>query len=66
MNDTTDWTIARMSKIPNCDFCGDKAEYDAKTKFGPWAYMCGTHWHLSGLGQLGLGRGQRLVLETEI
>ncbi len=26
--------------LPNCDFCGKEAEYDAPTKYGSWAYMC--------------------------
>ena len=26
--------------IPDCDFCGAPAKYDAPTNRGPWAYMC--------------------------
>ena len=63
---TQDWTIARMHKIPSCDFCENDAEYDAATHFGPWAYMCEVHLNLHGLGRLGRGHGQRLVLESEI
>jgi hypothetical protein len=51
-----------------CDICkqnGDTtvpAQYDGATVFGPWANMCVTHFTLYGQG-LGLGVGQRLVLE---
>jgi len=43
-----------------CDICGSKAVYDAKTVFGPWAYLCEDHFNILGLG-LGLGKGQRIV-----
>lgn len=26
--------------LPNCDFCGALAKYDAPTRLGSWAYMC--------------------------
>jgi len=42
-----------------CDFCDSKAEYDGKTKFGAWAYMCQTHFNQVGVG-LGTGKGQKL------
>lgn len=61
---TKDWTVAKVYEIPGCDFCDKKAEYDAATKFGPWAFMCSSHWELHGPGSLGLGRGQRLELES--
>ena len=47
--------------LPNCDFCGEVADYDARTKVGAWANMCQTCFTSFGVG-LGLGLGQRLVL----
>lgn len=54
-----------VAEIPACNFCqtdnrSTPAEVDGKTKFGPWAYMCGEHHELHGVG-LGTGRGQRLT-----
>jgi hypothetical protein len=49
---------------PACDFgCGKTAEYDGMTKMGPWAYMCQSCFDVNGLGELGLGKGQRLVVK---
>ena len=45
--------------FPGCDFCPGLAEYDGKTKAGPWAYICGDHFKMLGVG-LGLGKGQQL------
>jgi hypothetical protein len=55
-----------VAQIPECDFCSQGgqqtlAEYDGKTNFGPWAYMCAAHFGKVGVG-VGLGIGQRLVL----
>ena len=47
--------------LPNCNFCGEVANYDARTKVGAWANMCQTCFTSFGVG-LGLGLGQRLVL----
>lgn len=58
--------IARVARIPNCDLCEQPtpAEYDAKTKLGPWAYLCHHHYQLlAQFRQLGTGKGQRLLLE---
>ena len=45
-----------------CDFdCDKKAQYDGRTKLGPWAYMCQEHFEQHSVG-LGLGKGQKLVL----
>lgn len=55
-----------MARIPTCDICKDRpAEYDGKTVMGPWAYMCGVCWREIGIGKLGTGFGQRLILDTE-
>jgi len=51
-------------KLPMCDFCGFReAAYDAKTKQGPWAYMCEECFKKHGVG-LGVGLGQRLRLTS--
>jgi len=57
-------TMVKMQTLPDCDFCGKTAGYDAKTVMGPWAYMCQSCFDLNGAGSLGLGWGQRLVLEN--
>jgi len=49
-------------RIPPCDFCAKPAAVDGKTRSGPWAYMCPSHFKAQGIG-LGLGRGQQLVLK---
>ena len=43
-----------------CDFCDRPAEYDGKTRDGPWAYMCERDFKIHGIG-LGTGMGQRLI-----
>lgn len=56
-------TTARVAKRPNCDICGAPAHYDAKTKHGPWAYLCVEHFaSMAASHELGTGRGQRLVV----
>ena len=57
-----------VNELPNCDTCkmqgkSAKAEYDAKTYRGPWAYMCEDCWSVfaAAPGKLGTGVGQRLV-----
>jgi hypothetical protein len=40
------------------------ARYDAKTRSGPWAYLCEECYERVGVG-LGTGRGQRLLLPGE-
>jgi len=54
-------TKVNVPKLPDCDFCGDEAHYDGKTKLGPWGNMCKDCFHKHGVG-LGLGRGQELVV----
>lgn len=59
-------TTTVLTTIPDCNFCTDAgvtraAEFDAKTIYGPWAYMCHEHMVLYGPEHLGLGLGQRLI-----
>ena len=56
--------IVRVSSRPTCDFCGHEAAVDGKTRFGPWAYMCPSHFAAYGVG-LGLGKGQFLLVEEK-
>jgi hypothetical protein len=65
-----DFQVARMVKIPPCDFCKDKgvtkpSEYDAKTTLrGSWAWMCANHWVEHRVtDELGLGLGQKIEQE---
>jgi hypothetical protein len=51
-----------VTELPQCDFCGEQAEYDAKTNFGAWANVCQQDFDNYTSGQLGLGVGQRLVV----
>lgn len=53
-------TSVKVEAKPDCDLCGNgtKADYDAKTKLGPWANMCQAHYDELGVG-LGLGLGQK-------
>lgn len=51
---------AKVESLPECDFCGETALYDAATVFGPWAFMCQSCFDTKSTRQLGLGKGQRL------
>lgn len=61
-------TEAVVDRIPPCDLCNHlgepphPAEYDGKTRMGPWANMCERHFRMYGVG-LGMGRGQKLFTE---
>lgn len=55
-------TEVKVSELPKCDFCGETAQYDGKTRLGPWADMCSRCFKTYGVG-LGLGRGQKLILK---
>ena len=62
---------AKVMELPECDICnmdkdrvsGTKAQYDAATKGGPWAYMCQDCWGNHSHGRLGTGVVQRLVVK---
>lgn len=57
-----DNTVSYVESLPKCNFCARKAEYDARTNFGSWAYMCRYHFNIYGIG-LGLGKGQELIVK---
>lgn len=64
----SDHTTAPVAVIPPCDFCKrlnilEPSTVDGKTHVGLWAYMCEGDFQIHGVG-LGLGKGQRLVLQT--
>ena len=54
-----------------CDFCdkqtgvmlATKFFVDGRTRIGPWAIMCESHFERYGVG-LGIGRGQKYDAET--
>lgn len=61
-----------VQSIPNCDIHKQAtpptyvpAVADGKTTLGPWAFMCQDCFDRLGVG-LGLGRGQRLVLDPAV
>lgn len=37
-----------------CDFCGERAVFDAKTSQGSWAYMCSAHYQIYAVKVKGL------------
>jgi hypothetical protein len=56
-----------VAERPLCQVCTEdkqEAEYDARASDGRWGYFCLTHFHTLGCS-LGLGRGQRLLLDGE-
>jgi hypothetical protein len=60
------YSTARLLHLPLCDLCVRagllrQAIYDARTRFGPAAFLCEEDFREFGVG-LGLGMGQRLVL----
>ncbi len=50
-----------------CDVpgCQKRAEYDSKTKFGGWAYLCDNCYRQLGL-PLGLGTAQKIIYKEDI
>lgn len=58
-------TETKVKRFPKCDFCQSDALYDGQTTAGPWANMCNLHFQELGVG-LGLGKGQRLVIEKAV
>jgi hypothetical protein len=58
-------TEVKIAYAPACDLCGAEAAYDAKSKAGPWGYMCESCWRVHSVGKLGTGYGQRLIVTKE-
>jgi hypothetical protein len=58
--------FAILGSLPKCSFCYKEARFDARTVYGPWAYMCSEHFLTYGMGHLGTGFGQILVLPDEV
>lgn len=57
---------AVVAELPDCNWCGDKAEYDFKTVMGPWGNGCQEHYvAFRAYGNLGTGKGQRLILDGQ-
>jgi len=57
--------MMEQKEVLKCDYCcQEKAQYDAKTKHGPWAYLCEECFQKIGVG-LGLGKGQKLERNNE-
>jgi len=54
-----------VASIPKCSFCDKPGVYDAKTTLEPWADLCEAHFQQLGCG-LGLGRGQKRILSSEL
>jgi hypothetical protein len=55
--------VVKVDSLPKCDFCIDRAGYDARTAGGYWANMCQRHFEMMAATQeLGIGKGQRLEL----
>ena len=53
-----------LEERPPCDLCRARpAAIDGQTRHGSWAYMCIPCHEVHGVG-LGLGRGQRLLIDA--
>ena len=62
--------FAIVSELPDCDFSDDyqsckPAKFDSVCNINmrSWAYMCPAHYREYGIGQLGTGFGQKLLVE---
>lgn len=65
----SDHTSVIVQSIPNCDVCKMNgitrpAYADARLTIGTWGNVCIQHFNTLGSG-LGLGRGQRLLLDPK-
>jgi hypothetical protein len=57
-----------LSPVGELDDFGDRVAgviIDGKTKHGSWALMTPHSWSLHGIGQLGIGLGQRFERQTD-
>lgn len=61
-------TVAYTNRLPACNFhdaC--TAEYDFKTKMGPWANGCQEAWEDNRMfEELGIGKGQKLEARPDL
>ena len=62
--------VVRVATIPDCQICAENertrlAKYDAKTKIGPWAYVCEDCFNRWCYG-IGVGYGQILIAEETL
>jgi hypothetical protein len=61
--------VIEVSRLPVCDFCqdGTLAEYDFKSRMGPWGNGCAKHWiAFAASPKLGTGYGQMLVASETV
>lgn len=60
--------LVKVHTLPRCDFCTNKARFDARTVFaGAWANMCPACFvRYTETEELGTGHGQFLFEENEI
>ena len=49
-----------VTRLPTCEYCLDRAEYQGLTTFRRQSFMCARHFRQHGQG-LGAGRGFPLV-----
>lgn len=63
--ENNNWVTAPDYHNALCDYCGTKAQYDAATKTGRWAFLCDNHFATETNQRLGLGLGQRLIPISE-
>lgn len=62
-------TAGVLSELPECDFCGLPARYDAVITVGErrgGAYLCGDHYREKGWGTLGASGDANLMLNSEV
>jgi hypothetical protein len=62
---TVKGTEVTVNELPQCQFCDEVAAYDIRTVIGPWAFVCQADYEKYGIGRLGTGFGQRLILRKE-
>jgi hypothetical protein len=60
---------AYISRAQHCDFCAsigklEVAQYDAKFAGGIWAFSCENCYLEAGSPALGMGLGQRLIIQN--
>ena len=57
-----DGFVAPVAFQRGCAFCPEPADFDSKTTFGPWGYLCTPHWMTNSFNrQIGMGFGQILT-----